>query len=289
MKSQHCGLIVSVVLVKDDVESSSPMCAFLREQALSVSKFHTRNHKREGVVGMTWCCLWNICCSSQTHFGSKLFCAQGMGRSCSQNHRVVEVGKDIWRSESNTCSGPCPIEFWISPKMVMPDFLGNLCQCLSTHGRKVSSYFWIEFPVFQNLYLLPLVPSPLRRVWLSSLLPHCVFLHSGECVYNDVMSKALLESRLVHAEQARTWLVWQWCHPPLGRSTAPVAPHTGNSLLPARSFGLVCKSANEALEESELCVFSWEWGNVVLKLPQLRSGAAVRSRFLNKEFHSVCE
>lgn len=53
MKSQHCGLIVSVVLVKDDVESSSPMCAFLREQALSVSKFHTRNHKREGVVGMT--------------------------------------------------------------------------------------------------------------------------------------------------------------------------------------------------------------------------------------------
>lgn len=44
---------------------------------------------------------------------------------------------------------------------------------------------------------------------------------------------------------------------------------------------------NEALEESELCVFSWEWGNVVLKLPQLRSGAAVRSCFWTKN-STVC-
>lgn len=54
------------------------------------------------VVGMTWCCLWNICCSSQTHFRSKLICAQGMGRSCSQSQRAVEVGKNIWRSSSPT-------------------------------------------------------------------------------------------------------------------------------------------------------------------------------------------
>lgn len=47
VNSQCCGLTVSVVLVKDDVSSSSPMCAFLREQALSVSKFQMRDHKGE--------------------------------------------------------------------------------------------------------------------------------------------------------------------------------------------------------------------------------------------------
>lgn len=149
---------------------------------------------------MTWCCWWNICCSSQTHLGSKLFCAQGMGGSCSKNQSCGGWQGHLEIFEFNPCSGPCPNEFWISPKTLMPTFLSDLCQCLSTHGREVSSHFWIEFPVFQNLYLLPLVLSPLRKVWLSSLLPHCVFLHSGECVYNDVMSKALLEARLVLAE-----------------------------------------------------------------------------------------
>lgn len=194
---------------------------------------------------MTWCCWWNICCSSQTLWEQTVLCPRDGRVLLTEPKGCGGWQGHLETTESSPCLGPCPEEFWISPKMLMPTFIGDLCQCLNTYGREISSYFWIEFPVFQILYPLPLVLSPLRKVWLSSLLPHCVFLHSGECVCNDVMSKAFTGSRTcscrVGQNQARVTVVSLSS----GRSTAPVAPHTGNSLLLVRSFGLACKSADE--------------------------------------------
>lgn len=146
--------------------------------------------QREEVVGMTWCFLCSSCCSSQAHFGSKLSYAQGMGRSCSQNHtelwRLAGTSGDHW--VQSPAQDLVQLSFEYLPRWWYHSPSGQpVPEFDHPHGRKVSSYAWIGFPVFQNSCPLPLVLSPLRRVWLSSLLPHHVFLHIDECVCKDVM------------------------------------------------------------------------------------------------------
>ena len=73
----------------------------------------------------------------------------------SQNHRLVDARKDLWRSFRPTprakagpsgagCMGPCPDDFWISPRMETPQSLSvrpvpmfsQKCKVLVTGSEK---------------------------------------------------------------------------------------------------------------------------------------------------------
>lgn len=142
---------------------------------------------------MTWCFMCSSCCSSQAHFGSKLSYAQGIGRSCSQNHTVTEAGRDMWRSSSSTLAqGLIQLSFEYLPRWWCHNLFGQPVPVFDhPHGR---SFFlrlnWIscisKFVPFASCSL-----TCNLWVWLSSLLPHHVFLHSDQFVCKDVMGDTI--------------------------------------------------------------------------------------------------
>lgn len=131
------------------------MCILLREHLLSVNKFHVRLWEWPDVP-----CAAAAVAARHALAGSWAMPEGWEGPA----HRITQVGRAIWRSSSPThCSGPRPVEFWVSLRMVnATTSLGNLWQCLTTLmvGKFLLSYVWIGFPVFQNLCPLPFVLWP---------------------------------------------------------------------------------------------------------------------------------
>lgn len=102
----------------------------------------------------------------------------------SQNCRVVEFRKDLWRPYSLISllkagwlatagwSGPTSVRFWVAPEVETPQPQWAACNSVwpPSQWKKSSLVFkWIF--LYFSLYLLPLVLSPilLRRVWLHLL------------------------------------------------------------------------------------------------------------------------
>lgn len=96
------------------------------------------------------------------------------------NHRKVELGSDRWRSHSPTallkagstresCSGSCPVRFWLFPRQRLHNFPGSLLQCLTT--LTVRSFFlsWIGY-FFFYFCMCPLPVVQVYRQQGNSLL-----------------------------------------------------------------------------------------------------------------------
>lgn len=108
------------------------------------------------------------------------------------NHRIVEVGRHLWRSSDpkpcskarssrEGCSEPCPVEFWTTPRRETTTSLGNLFYCLIT--LTVNKVFLMFKYNFLNSSLchcfLPCHKVPPTRTWLCLLysLPSCIYTH----------------------------------------------------------------------------------------------------------------
>jgi len=123
----------------------------------------------------------------------------------SQNPRMVDVGRDLWKFSGSTCLlndghlqlGPRTVSSWvlnISKDEDSITSLCNLCQCLVILTAKKSFLtFRGNFLCF-SLCPLPLVLSPLKRAWLC---PHCTIALSLQVfVYIEKILLSLLFSRM---------------------------------------------------------------------------------------------
>jgi len=111
-----------------------------------------------------------------------------------QNHRIVEVGKHLWRSPSPTpllkaasattgCPGPCPGVFWISSAMAMPQPLRATSSTVWQPSLWKSFFLCLtEFSVFQVVAVAscPSPDTPEKSLAPSSLPFPQIFIQLGK-------------------------------------------------------------------------------------------------------------
>lgn len=92
-----------------------------------------------------------------------------MGLTFSQNYRMADAGRTlvvIWANTSvqvgqhrDTCPGPYPDGFWISPRRKTTTSLGNLCHCSVTRTVKMCFLMFRQNLLCSTWCPVPLAPA----------------------------------------------------------------------------------------------------------------------------------
>lgn len=96
-----------------------------------------------------------------------------------QNHRIFEIGRDPCRSPSPGhllkagwvtagCAGPCPVSFWVSPRMETPN-LSRQPVLVFDHLHSKSVFLCLNHVFHLAHCFLSTHRTSLRRLWLHLL------------------------------------------------------------------------------------------------------------------------